>query len=840
MSRFRSAAASAILGGALSAVAFGAQAGTDLASSTTVSILVALGGGGAAGAARPARPGRTGARRSGGRCCWPLFTAVTALSAAWSIAPGRHRRGGRPHLRLPGRRSPPRVAAARAVSDSAAAWWRAAIALAGVMVCGWALATRIWPGSLGGDLLLTSRLGAPFDYWNALGGLAALALPPVLWLAARRDPPASRALAYPAMGVLMLTHPADPVARRAGRGGRWRVAVWFVVVPLRLRSAAGRGAARAGRGARRGVGAVARPVHRAVPVGRARRRRWRATSGCCVLAMCAVLLLAGLVVQRIASRAPRRRSGCARRAGVVADGGRRAPAAGGARLGGRERPRPGRHRVRSLRGAHRARPRRRRRMPAGWSSASSSRGEYWRQAGKIFEERPLLGTGREHLRPRAPALPQGRPRRRARARLRGPDAGRPRPAGRCWPLWRCWPPGWSPRRARSGCVPGRRATARVERRAHGARPRWRCAPWPSACTRRSTGPGPIPGTAVAGAGGGRVRGRPGPAARPPPRHRAAPAPAAPPSHGRARRRLAGRGRCARDRRCCAAGRSGSRRPRRGRTTARWTRSSGATSEAAERQADEARDARPLLARRRCSPRAQALAGQGRRRGGLPRARAGGARASARSRHLAAAGGVRAAGTSTCPSERSRPWRPRRQLDPKSRRVEALLQRDAGSVCAGTGARSLARRRRWPARSRRGAPSAAGRGRWCPRPRAEAARRPRPPRPRSRARLAPAHARGSRPPARGRPAATPAGAPGRARRRCPRSTRPRRPRSRRSAGSRSPARSCPRPAPRGSPGGCRRPPWARRTGRRCAAAPSSPGRTHSRGTPRAGPRPGARG
>src|SRR5680860_1002193 len=89
------------------------------------------------------------------------------------------RRRGRPHLCLPRgfrRRSGRRAAGAVAGS----------VAFAGVVVCGWALATRVFPASLGGELLLTSRLGAPFGYWNALGGMAALTVPPTLWLATRR------------------------------------------------------------------------------------------------------------------------------------------------------------------------------------------------------------------------------------------------------------------------------------------------------------------------------------------------------------------------------------------------------------------------------------------------------------------------------------------------------------------------------------------------------------------------------------------------------------------------------------------------------------------------------
>ncbi len=84
--------------------------------------------------------------------------------------------------------------------------------------------------------LLTSRLGAPFGYWNALGGVAALAIPPTLWLSARRHSSTlRRALAYPAMGVLLLTILLTQ-SRGALAAAVVRTGDWFVLVPLRLRS----------------------------------------------------------------------------------------------------------------------------------------------------------------------------------------------------------------------------------------------------------------------------------------------------------------------------------------------------------------------------------------------------------------------------------------------------------------------------------------------------------------------------------------------------------------------------------------------------------------------------
>ena len=67
--------------------------------------------------------------------------------------------------------------------------------------------------------------------------MAALGVPPLLWLAARRSgSPALNALAWPALGLLfvclMLSY-----SRGALLALLRRARLWFVVVPLRLRAA---------------------------------------------------------------------------------------------------------------------------------------------------------------------------------------------------------------------------------------------------------------------------------------------------------------------------------------------------------------------------------------------------------------------------------------------------------------------------------------------------------------------------------------------------------------------------------------------------------------------------
>jgi hypothetical protein len=111
------------------------------------------------------------------------------------------------------------------------------VVLAGVAICGYALLTKIFPGALNPDEIY-ARLREPFGYWNAVGLMAALAAPGCLWLGARRSGHAAvSALAYPALGLLIVT-----LLLAYSRGALLALAcgcaVWFAVVPLRLRGVA--------------------------------------------------------------------------------------------------------------------------------------------------------------------------------------------------------------------------------------------------------------------------------------------------------------------------------------------------------------------------------------------------------------------------------------------------------------------------------------------------------------------------------------------------------------------------------------------------------------------------
>ncbi len=111
-----------------------------------------------------------------------------------------------------------------------------AVAALAVVVCGYALIVKVFPGSL--DAIdPVGRVRLPFDYANAVGQIAAMGLPAWLWAGARREGPRiARVLAVPAVAVLSLT-----IMLSYSRGALLIAAagliVWFALVPLRLRAA---------------------------------------------------------------------------------------------------------------------------------------------------------------------------------------------------------------------------------------------------------------------------------------------------------------------------------------------------------------------------------------------------------------------------------------------------------------------------------------------------------------------------------------------------------------------------------------------------------------------------
>lgn len=219
-------------------LAFVAQSGVQLEHNTWMEVVLVAGGGllGAAALAVPHRRAHI-APLHGGRTLglFGVLTALTALSIAWSIDPDASW--------LEANRTLSYLAAfggALAFARIAPTRWGAVLAgvgLACTIVCVWALLTKVFPEALAGDER-AARLRAPFGYWNAVGLMAAMGVPPTLWLASRRSGHAAfNALAFPALGALLVC-----LLLAYSRGAILALLVglvfWFAVVPLRLRGAA--------------------------------------------------------------------------------------------------------------------------------------------------------------------------------------------------------------------------------------------------------------------------------------------------------------------------------------------------------------------------------------------------------------------------------------------------------------------------------------------------------------------------------------------------------------------------------------------------------------------------
>ena len=416
--------------------------------------------------------GPSGRRRYG---MWPMcfllaLTALTAISVAWSVQPDESWRDAG------------RMLAYSAVFGGSLALVRIAptrwpailggLVLASVLVCGYALLTKIFPASL--DATDTyARLQEPFGYWNAVGLTAAMGAIGCMWLGARRTGHALlTALAYPALGLLLLT-----LVLAYSRGALAALLVglvlWFVIVPLRLRGAAllaGAGIAAALAGAwdfkthALSAESVARTAHAAGH-----------QLGVLVLVMLLVLLCAGVAVgfitdRHAASALARRRAGATifaviALAALIFAG---ALAHSQSGLTGSI--------SHALQRSHRTRTPSPRPTRRGASRQSASvRARYWKEALQVFEAHPVLGAGARRLPDRPAALPDRDTGSPPRARLHRADAGRPRnrraalalgllltwmaaagrpthPLNRRWGAWSEW------LRMRSGGRPGWRSS----------------------------------------------------------------------------------------------------------------------------------------------------------------------------------------------------------------------------------------------------------------------------------------------------------------------------------------------------------------------------------------------
>jgi hypothetical protein len=224
-----------LIAGVLCFVAFVAGGGLNLSDMTTVEIVLSIGSGLIVAAVAVFGPARE--RAYGGWAVGLLFAfaALTALTVVWSVQPDDSFKDAGRMLAYCGV-----FAAAVALARAVPAHWPAVlggIVLAASVVCVYALLTKVFPASLdAGDVY--ARLRAPYSYWNAIGLTAAMGAIGCMWLGARRTGHALlSALAYPAMGLMLLT-----LMLAYSRGALVALvlglALWFSIVPLRLRGAA--------------------------------------------------------------------------------------------------------------------------------------------------------------------------------------------------------------------------------------------------------------------------------------------------------------------------------------------------------------------------------------------------------------------------------------------------------------------------------------------------------------------------------------------------------------------------------------------------------------------------
>ncbi|HEX4837467.1 MAG TPA: O-antigen ligase family protein, partial [Solirubrobacteraceae bacterium] len=381
-------AATLAVAGVLCFVTFAAGGGLSLTPMTTVELALTLAGGMIVAGVVVLTSANTPAYGTWSVGLLLAFTALTGLSVVWSVAPDASWQDAGRMLAYGGV-----FAAAVALVWIAPGGWRGllgGIVLAAVVVCGYALLTKVLPDRL--DVTDTyARLQEPYGYWNAIGLTAAMGAVGCLWLGARRAGHALlNALAYPAMGLMIVT-----LMLAYSRGALAALAVgvtaWLCLVPLRLRGARVLIAGALG----------AAPVvawdftrHALSSDGAALAARTTAGRqlGVLLAAMLIVLTLAGIAIgffgDRRAPRAARRRAAGVTLGALLV----LAVFALGAGLAASKRGVTGTisHDLSSLTDPNAAVPKN---TPGRLTAIGSVRARYWNEALEIFKAHPALGAG---------------------------------------------------------------------------------------------------------------------------------------------------------------------------------------------------------------------------------------------------------------------------------------------------------------------------------------------------------------------------------------------------------------------------------------------------------------
>jgi Flp pilus assembly protein TadD len=379
---------SIVLAALVAAVAFIANGGLQLGSSTLVEVAVLV----AAAVVLAAAVLAVGfeARLHGGLAlgAFAALAVLTALSILWSLYPSDSWvETNRTFSYLAA------FGAGIAAVRLARGRWPAILAgtlLGLTVVCIWGLATKVAPGWLAEDEIY-GRLREPYGYWNAVGVTAAMGMPLCLWLGTRQPGRMLvNALAWPLFGLLTVTlllsfSRGGIVAALAG------IAVWLALVPLRLRSLAVLLPSLIASAAVT-AWAFAENALTDDHIALATREDAGLKFGLILLAMVILLFCAGIAIQLRAERRPlaqstRRRIGIAAIA-VIAS----LPLVGLGALAFTERGVGGTFsdRWHDLTSADAATPQN---EPGRLTETSSVRSIYWSRAIDVWEKHPVAGAG---------------------------------------------------------------------------------------------------------------------------------------------------------------------------------------------------------------------------------------------------------------------------------------------------------------------------------------------------------------------------------------------------------------------------------------------------------------
>jgi Flp pilus assembly protein TadD len=316
------------------------------------------------------------------------FAALSALSVVWSVQPDASWQNAGLMFAYSAV-----FGAAVVLARAAPARWPAVIGgvtLAAVVVCGYALLTKVFPSWLDAHDIY-ARLQAPYGYWNATGLTAAIGAIGCIWLGARRKGHALlSALAYPAIGLLLVTLMLA-YSRGALAALVLGLALWFAIVPLRLRGAAvllvgalAAGLVVAWDFAQSALSSDSVALHARVVAGR--------QLGALLVAMLLLLTLAGVAIgfytgRHAPSRRTRENAGAALLAVLVL-----AVVAFVGALAVSHRGLTGSisHGFHTLTNTHAPVPAE---TPGRLTAIGSVRAVYWNQALKAFQAHPALGTG---------------------------------------------------------------------------------------------------------------------------------------------------------------------------------------------------------------------------------------------------------------------------------------------------------------------------------------------------------------------------------------------------------------------------------------------------------------